>query len=106
MTEKYRSLGVMVVMPLNSSLLICCTGARRPSRSRPVVFSASKETQSGTGWLIFGGFAPQRQPTAWQRQDTTDGRGSPVHRSGGSLTEAVHRSVFGDRIPTIRHRPE
>ena len=49
MTDKYLSLGVMVVTPLNSSLLICCIGARKPSRSRPTVFTASKETHAGTG---------------------------------------------------------
>ncbi len=82
MTDKYRSLGVMVVMALKSSLLICCTGARNPSRSRPTVFSAPKETHSGTGRLKFGGLAPLHQRTSWRCQDTTETRIKAIAPAG------------------------
>jgi hypothetical protein len=82
MTDKYRSLGVMVVMALKSSLLICCTGARNPSRSRPTVFSAPKETHSGTGRLMFGGLAPLHQRTSWRCQDTTERRIKAIAPAG------------------------
>src|SRR4051812_41601043 len=82
MTDKYRSFGVIVVTPLNSSLLICCTGARKPSRSRPVVFTASKETHSGTGWLIFLGIAP---PVSIQHSVAlTQPMGEPAHQLLGA----------------------